>query len=68
MRYASSLLAFMASLALTAPTFAQNVETRLQTRVETQVDTIVKSGTGQAGMDISYDEVPFSQPGTGKSE
>jgi len=68
MRYASPLLTFVACLSLAAPTFAQNVETRVQTRVETQVDTIVKPGTGPAGADISYDEVAFNAPGTGKSE
>jgi len=47
---------------------AQNVETRVQTRVETQVETVVRSGAGQTGADISFDEVAFNATGNGKSE
>ena len=68
MRYASPLLAFLAGLSLAVPTWAQNVETRVQTRVETQVDTIIKSGSGQTGVDISQDEVSFNAVGAGKTE
>jgi hypothetical protein len=68
MRYTSFLVAAVASVALAAPTFAQNVETRVQTRVETQVDTVVKSGSGQSSVDISYDDVAFNANGFGKSE
>lgn len=68
MRYASPILAFLAGLSLAVPTWAQNVETRVQTRVETQVDTIIKSGSGQTGVDISQDEVSFNAVGAGKTE
>jgi hypothetical protein len=48
--------------------YGQNVETRVQTRIETQVETIVRPGSAQTGVDISFDEVAFNAVGNARSE